>query len=407
MRNVRLLKYLGPGFLITIGFIDPGNWTTNIAGGARFNYSLLWVITAGTLMLIMFQHMSAKLGIVTGRSLARNIRAHFPRPLTAVFGASIVAACFATDVAELLGAAIGFRILFHIPMVIGAPLTVIIEAVAILSQRYHRLERMIAVFLAVIGVCYVAEVFLVNPEWGELFPHIFVPTVNSRNILIIVGILGAIVMPHNIYLHSNVIQSRDWGRDEPERRSLLRMELADTSLAMFYGWLINSAMIIVAAAVFYRHGVVVDSISQAAATMGPLAGRLAGGLFGIALLFAGISSSITSSLAETNVITGFLGRPEDPRTWLYRIALVATSVPAMAVILMQTDSYRVLILSQVALSIQLPLTIFPLLFLVSSRKVMGNFASRPVEVAVGSMLSVGVTALNGLLLYQTFGGRFG
>ncbi len=407
MRDIQLLKYLGPGFLITIGFIDPGNWATNIAGGAQFNYSLLWVITAGTLMLIMFQHLSAKLGIVTGRSLARNIRAHFPRPLTAVFGGSIVLACFATDVAELLGAAIGFRILFHIPMVIGAPLTVIIEAVAILSQRYHRLERMIAIFLAVIGVCYVAEVFLVNPAWGELFPHIFVPTVNSRNILIIVGILGAIVMPHNIYLHSNVIQSRDWGKDEPERRSLLRMELADTSLAMFAGWLINSAMIIVAAAVFYRHGVIVTSIEQAAATMGPLAGRLASGLFGIALLFAGISSSITSSLAETNVITGFLGRPEDPRTWLYRIALVVTSIPAMVIILLQTDSYRVLILSQVALSIQLPLTIFPLLFLVSSRKVMGNFASRPGELALGLILSTGVTALNGLLLYQTFGGRFG
>ncbi|HDL86519.1 MAG TPA: hypothetical protein ENH11_09385, partial [Candidatus Acetothermia bacterium] len=337
----------------------------------------------------------------------RNIRAHFSPPLVALFGGSIVFACFATDVAELLGAAIGFRILFHIPMVIGAPLTVIIETVAILSQRYHRLERMIALFLVVIGVCYVAEIFLVNPAWGELFPHIFVPMVNSGNILIIVGILGAIVMPHNIYLHSNVIQSRDWGKNEGERRSLLRMELADTSLAMFAGWLINSAMIIVAAAVFYRHGVIVNSIEQAAATMGPLAGRLAGGLFGIALLFAGISSSITSSLAETNVITGFLGRPEDPRTWLYRIALVVTSIPAMVVILMQTDSYRVLILSQVALSIQLPLTIFPLLFLVNSRKVMGNFASRPVEFAIGLILSAVVTVLNGLLLYQTFGGRFG
>jgi len=404
MRNIRLLRYLGPGFLITIGFIDPGNWATNIAGGAQFNYDLLWVITLSTLMLVLLQHMSAKLGIVTGKSLARNIRSFFSTPLVALFGVSIVAACFATDVAELLGAAIGFRILLHIPVVVGAPLTVIIEAVAILSQRYHRLERMIILFLAVIGICYVAEIFLVHPEWGELLPHIFVPTVNSRNILIITGILGAVVMPHNIYLHSNVIQSRDWGKDDTQRRSLIRMEFTDTSLAMFSGWLINSAMIIVAAAVFYRHGVVVDSIEQASATLRPLAGPAAGILFGIALLFAGVSSSITSSLAETNVITGFLGRPEDPRTWLYRIALVVTAIPAMVIILMRIDSYKVLILSQVALSLQLPLTIFPLLILVRSKKVMGSFASRPWEFSLGMIIGIGVTLLNGFLLYQGFKG---
>ncbi len=407
LKNAKLLRYLGPGFLITIGFIDPGNWATNIAGGAEFNYSLLWVVTVSTLMLVVLQHMSAKLGIVTGKSLARNIRGFFSPPLVALFGVSIVAACFATDVAELLGAAIGFRILLHIPVVIGAPLTVVLEALAILSQRYHRLERMIILFLAVIGLCYVAEIFIVHPAWGTLLPHIVIPTVNSRNILIITGILGAVVMPHNIYLHSNVIQSRDWGKDITERHSLIRMELTDTSLAMFAGWLINSAMIIVAAAVFYRHGVIVNSIEQASATLRPLAGPAAGVLFGIALLFAGISSSITSSMAETNVITGFLGRPEDPRTWLYRIALVITAIPAMVIILMRIDSYQVLILSQVALSIQLPLTIFPLLILVRNKKVMGSFASRPLEFSLGMTIGVGVTLLNGFLLYQVFGGRFG
>ena len=405
-KDLQLLRYLGPGFLITIGFIDPGNWATNIASGAQFNYDLLWVITLSTLMLVLLQHLSAKLGIVTGQSLARNIRSHFPPALTALFGVSIVLACFATDVAELLGAAIGFRILLHIPVVVGAPLTVLLEAVAILGQRYHRLERMIILFLAVIGGCYVIEIFLVHPAWGVLLPHVFIPTVSSKNILITMGILGAVVMPHNIYLHSNVIQSRHWGRNAAERRSRIRMELTDTSLAMFTGWLINSAMIVVAAAVFYRHGVIVESIEQASATLRPLAGPLAGVLFGIALLFAGVSSSITSSLAETNVITGFLGRPEDPGTWLYRIALVITAIPAMVVILMRIDSYKVLILSQVALSLQLPLTIFPLLFLVRSPKVMGSFASRPGEFALGMLLGAGVTLLNGLLLYQVFGGRF-
>ena len=206
-----LLRYLGPGFIVTIGFIDPGNWATNIAGGSEFGYTLLWVVSLSTLMLIFLQHLSAKLGIVTGHSLAANIRTQLPPSRSSGSPASPSSlACMATDLAEYLGAALGFYLLFGLPLWIGAPLTVGIVFVAILGQQYHRLERMIVVFLAIIAGCYIIELFLVKPDWAAAAPHWVIPSVDGASILVALGMLGAIVMPHNIYVHSNVIQSRDW-----------------------------------------------------------------------------------------------------------------------------------------------------------------------------------------------------
>jgi len=205
----QFLRYLGPGFIVTVGFIDPGNWATNLAGGSRFEYQLLWVISLSTLMLILLQNMSARLGIVTGRSMAANVRNLFPRWVSNLLGVTIILACAATDLAEYLGAALGFYLLFRIPPALGAPLTVALVIVAILGQRYKRLERMIIGFLAVIAGCYVIELVLVRPEWGRLLPHVVLPSISSQSILVAMGMLGAVVMPHNIYLHSNVIQSRD------------------------------------------------------------------------------------------------------------------------------------------------------------------------------------------------------
>ena len=400
------LRYLGPGFIVTVGFIDPGNWATNIAGGSQFGYELLWIITLSTLMLILLQHMSARLGIVTGRSMAANVRTLFPRWVSNLLGVTIVLACAATDLAEYLGAALGFYLLFRIPPALGAPLTVALVIAAVLGQRYKRLERMIIGFLTVIAGCYVIELVLVRPEWSMLLPSIVLPSVSSQSILVAMAILGAVVMPHNIYLHSNVIQSRDWEGPPEKKRRLLKLEFTDTVAAMGLGWIVNSAMIVVAAAVFFRHGIQVTSIEQASATLRPLAGHLAQLLFGIALLFAGVGSSITSSMSEANVITGYLGKPEDPKGWVYRIGLVATAIPALVIIAIGVDSYKALILSQVALSIQLPFTIIPLLLLVGSRKVMGEFASGWLEKALGWVVAAVVLALNGLLLYQILGGRF-
>lgn len=405
----QLLRYLGPGFLVTIGFVDPGNWATNIAGGAGFNYSLLWVITLSTLMLILIQSMSARVGIVTGRSLAANVRLHFSRPASYFLGATIVAACAATDLAACLGAALGFRILFGMPTIVGAFLTVGIVVIAVLAQRYERLERlerMIVIFLAAIAAAYLVEIFIVRPDLGAAARGMVIPRVEPGSILIALAMLGAVVMPHNIYLHSNVIQSREWATDPVLRRKLMRFEMVDTTVAMTVGWAINSAMIMVAAAVFFRHGVVVRSIEQASVTLRPLAGPAAHQMFGVALLLSGIGSSITSSLSQANVVTGYLGKPEDPHSSLYRFALVTTGIPALVLIALNVDSYKALILSQVVLSLQLPFTVIPLLLLARNRRIMGEFASRGAEWVLGIIVTVIVVGLNLLLLYQTFGGRF-
>ncbi len=399
-----LFSFLGPGFLITVGFIDPGNWATNIEGGSRFGYELLWVVTLGAVMLILIQHMAARLGIATGKSLAVNIREYFPKPVAAFIGLSVVLACIATDVAELLGGGIGFTLLFGFPLWIGVLLTLTIEIFLLISQRYHKIEKIIVGFLGIITLCYLFELFIVNPDWSVIATKLAVPAIGQNSIYVALAILGALVMPHNIFLHSNVIHSRRWGVSEEEKRDLLRYEKIDTLFAMTLGWIVNSAMIIVAASVFFRNHIPVTTIEQASVTLKPLAGQFAGILFAIALVFSGISSSITVSMAEANIITGFLGKPEDPRTMLYRSALLVTAIPAVLIILFSVDTFRVLILSQVILSIQLPFTLIPLLILCRNSQVMGSFKSRTFEFAAASIISAIVIGLNIYLFYTTLTG---
>ncbi len=399
-----LLRFLGPGFLVTVGFIDPGNWATNISGGAEFGYDLLWVITLSTLMLILIQNMSARLGIATGKSLAVNIRERFSRPVSTIIGITIVAACAATDVAELLGGAIGFKLLFGFPLWVGALITVIVEVFFIITQRYHQLEKTILAFLGIISISYIIELFIVKPDWSAVLYSTVIPKINHTNIYIAMGILGAVVMPHNIFLHSNVIHSRKWGTTEEEKKKMITFEKIDTSLAMILGWLVNSAMIIVAASVFFKNKIMVTSIHQAAETLVPLAGQFAGFLFAIALVSAGISSSITSSLAEVNVVTGFLGKPEDPRTPLYKIATFITAIPSFLIIISGLDTFKILIFSQVILSIQLPFTLIPLLLLCRKKEVMGELRSKNIEFILAILISAIVIALNTYLLYSTLKG---
>ncbi|HNX52358.1 MAG TPA: Nramp family divalent metal transporter [Pontiellaceae bacterium] len=400
----QFLSFLGPGFLVTVGFIDPGNWATNIQGGSQFGYRLLWVITLSTLMLIVIQHMAAKLGIATGKSLAANIRERFPAPVSAFLGVTIVLACVATDVAELIGGAIGFNLLFGLPLWAGALITVFLEVFLLISQRYHRLETIIVGFLGIIACCYVIEILIVKPDWAVLAPALVIPHVDRNSIYVAMAILGAVVMPHNVFLHSNVIHSRKWGISEAEKMTLLRYEKYDTLAAMLLGWVVNSAMIIVAAAVFARHQVAVTGIEQASETLRPLAGPLAGLLFAVALVFAGVGSSITSSMAEANVITGFLGKPEDPRTLLYRVSVFITAIPSFIIILLGMDTFKILIFSQVVLSIQLPFTLIPLLILCRSRKVMGAFRSGRREFITATVIAAVIIALNIYLLYSTLAG---
>lgn len=405
--DTRFLRYLGPGLLVTVGFIDPGNWATNIGAGAQFGYMLLWVITLSTLMLILLQHMSAHLGIVIGRCLSEACREYMHPAWSAVTGITAVAACIATALAEICGAAIGLQVLTGLPLPVGAALSATVVALLIWRQKYHQVEHIIIGFVSIIGFCYLVQVHLVKPDWAATWHGAFTPRLSSDTMLLAMGMLGAVVMPHNIYLHSEIIQSRDWSHDDDAtRQRLLRYELLDTIFSMGVGWFINSAMIIVAAAVFFRHSVPVTELVQAAETLKPLAGDVAGLLFAIALLCAGISSSITAGLAGGTVFTGFLGKPTAMESPWFKIGVLVTFVPAVLILMLPVDTFRLLIISQVLLSVQLPFTVVALAYLTSSKRVMGRFANRSLEKWLLWATVAVVVALNVLLLLQLAGLRF-
>lgn len=401
------LSYLGPGFFVTVGFIDPGNWATNIAAGSHYNYSLLWVVVLSAIILMVWQHMAAHLGIVTGKCLAEAVSENSSTGASWVYGSTAMAASVATALAEILGAALGLNLLFHIPVRLAAVLATVVVTAVIWFQQYKLIERLIVGFVSLIGLCYLAEICLVHPDWGAVAYHSVVPELSSKTILVAMGILGAVVMPHNIYLHSEVIQSRDWtGKSEQETRYLLRFEFLDTLLAMIVGMLINAAMVIVAAAVFYKHGVRVSDLIQASDTLKPLAGRLSSVIFGIALLASGFSSSMTAGIAGGTTLSGYLGKETCIESSWFRLGMVVTLVPACLLIMLIHDTFQALILSQVGLSIQLPLTMLPLYLITNSRRIMGRYVNSLYDNVPLVITGIIVLALNGLLVYQILGGRF-
>lgn len=401
------IGYLGPGFFVTVGFIDPGNWATNVAAGSDFGYKLLWVVVLATAVLVLWQHMSAHLGIVTGKCLAEAVHENVRPWASAIYGITAMAATCATALAELLGAGIGFFILFRIPVVFGAGLAALISAGLIMLKRYSTIEKVVVGFVSAIGFCYLAELHIVKPDWAAAAYHTIVPELDSGSILIAIAVLGAVVMPHNMYLHSEVIQNRQWkGESEQETRRLLRFEFADTLLAMLVGLAINAAMIIVAASVFHREGLRVTDLVQASRTLRPLAGDMAGVLFGVGLLFAGISSSMTAALAGGTTLSGYLGKETQIESEWFRLGAFLTLAPACLFILLISDTFRALIISQVCLSLQLPLTMLPLFLLTTSKRVMGKFANRWMENSLMVVSGLAILVLNALLVYTLFGGRF-
>ncbi|MFB3895363.1 MAG: Nramp family divalent metal transporter [bacterium] len=397
-----ILRYIGPAFLVTVGFIDPGNWATNIAGGSEFNYSLLWVITLSTLMLILLQTMSARLGIVTNRSLADLCRTEFHPAVSSILGITIILASIATALAEFLGAAIGLYLLFGIPVWLAGILSSIIVLFLIGLQRYGHsvIEHIIIGFVSIIGFAYLIELYLVKPDWSLSVYHSFIPSLEGKSILVAMGMLGAVVMPHNIYLHSSVVRHIDFPADEKDVRKLFRFELVDTILAMGVGWLINSAMIIVAAAVFFRNGIMVNSIEQASLTLQPLVGDLARVLFGIALLCSGLSSSTTASLAGANVFTGYLNKSKEYQGFWFQLGMAVTIIPALIIIALNLNAYQVLIISQVVLSIQLPFTMIPLLLLTNRKQIMGVHANNFILKLLAGLAIIIIIGLNAFLLWQ-------
>ena len=396
------IPFIGPAFVASVAYMDPGNFATNIAGGAQFGYMLLWVLLWSNIMAIVIQYLSAKLGIATGKTLPQNIRARFSRPVTLFLWAVAELAAVATDLAEFLGAALGFYLLFGIPLFESALITGVLVFTILGIERYgfRKLEYTIMAFVGGIGVAYLIEVFLAKPDWGSIALSTAIPGISSSSIYVAVAMLGATVMPHVIYLHSALVLNR-FNEKSHNPKKHLRFEKFDVLIAMNVAFFINAAMVIMAAAVFYANGVPVASIEQAHQTLTPLLGSFAAVVFAIALLFSGLASSTVGTMAGQVIIEGFL----DIKFSIFLRRLI-TMIPALAIIWFGLDPLQILILSQVALSFALPFAIVPLVMLTNDRKLMGTHANETkTKIAAWSIAAI-VIFLNLLLLYQTFGGSF-
>lgn len=397
--SLELFRYIGPGFFVTVGFIDPGNWVTNVTAGSQFGYSLLWVVTLSTIILIIVQHNAAHLGIVTGLCLAEAAATYFRPWLRIAMLGSAMLACVATALAELLGAAIGLNMLFRVPLPAGAVIAGIFSSWMLFSKSYKRLEIWIIGFVSLIGLAFIFEIWLADVSWVSALSGWVIPAMPSGSVPIIMGVLGAVVMPHNIFLHSEVIQSRQWnsqGENVVEKQ--LKYELFDTLTGMGVGWAINSAMIIMAAAVFFANRVTVTELSQVTVTIEPIFGKVSAVVFALGLLFAGLSSSITAAMAGGTVFAGIYREPFDMQDNHSRSGIAITLVGASAAIMFLSDPFKGIFWSQVALSLQLPLTILPLILLTSSERVMGRYANRRLTTVVLWIVGTVIVGLNLMLL---------
>jgi len=397
--GLEILKYIGPGLLVTVGFIDPGNWASNLAAGADYGYQLLWMVTLSTIMLIVLQHNVAHLGIATGLCLSEAATMHMPKWISRSVLSSAIVASVSTSLAELLGGAIALNMLFGIPIKIGAVITLITILILLFSNSYRKLEKWIIGFVSLIGLSFVYELTLADISWSQAVVGWVKPSFPEGSMVVIMSVLGAVVMPHNLFLHSEIIQSRQWNlTDESIKRKQLRFEFLDTLFSMIVGWAINSAMILMAAATFFKHGIVVNELQQAKNMLAPLLGNNAAVIFAVALLMAGIASTITSAMAGGSIFAGFFGEPFDMKDNHSRLGVLISLIPAVLVIFLISDPFKGLIYSQMLLSIQLPITIFTQIYLTSSRKVMGVYSnSVPLKIY---LLVIGgvVTFLNIRLL---------
>jgi manganese transport protein len=399
LASLELFRYIGPGFFVTVGFIDPGNWVTNVAAGSQFGYKLLWVVTLSTVILIVVQHNAAHLGIVTGLCLSEAASKFFKPWLRILMLGSAMVACVSTALAELLGAAIGLNMLTGLPLVAGALLSAAFSIWMLFSKNYQRLEKWIMGFVSLIGLAFVFEIWLADVSWTQTLVGWVKPEIPLGSLVVIMGVLGAVVMPHNIFLHSEVIQSRQWNQQgEDTIQKQLKYEFLDTLTGMGAGWAINSAMIIMAAAVFHANGITITELPQVSVTLEPLFGKLSVAVFALGLLFAGLSSSITAAMAGGSVFAGIFIEPFDIADPHSRTGILITLIGALAAIMLLTNPFQGILWSQIALSLQLPFTIIPLILLTSSKKVMGDYANRPYGATVLWIVGLVVIALNIALL---------
>lgn len=394
-------KYIGPGLLVTVGFIDPGNWASNFAAGADFGYSLLWVITLSTIMLIVLQHNVAHLGIVTGLCLSEAATKYTPKWVSRPILGTAVLASISTSLAEILGGAIALEMLFDVPIIWGSLLTAFFVTIMLFTNSYKRIERSIIAFVSVIGLSFLYELFLVDIDWPLAARSWVTPSVPEGSLLVIMSVLGAVVMPHNLFLHSEVVQSREYNKqDDASIRKLLKYEFYDTLFSMGVGWAINSAMILLAAATFFAHHIGVEELQQAKSLLEPLLGNQAATIFALALLMAGISSTVTSGMAAGSIFAGMFGESYHVKDVHSRVGILLSLGIALVVILFIENPFQGLIISQMILSIQLPFTIFLQVGLTSSKRVMGQYANSRWSSFVLYTMAVIVSVLNLALLFS-------
>ncbi len=400
----RILPFLGPAFIASVAYVDPGNFATNIQGGAQFGYMLLWVIVASNLMAMLIQTLSAKLGIASGRNLAEMCREQYPRPVAVGMWVLMELVAMATDLAEFLGAALGFNLLFHIPLLAAALLTAITTFIILGLERrgFRPLEAVITALVGVIALCYIIETILDRPDLSQVAYHAFVPQfAGLESVLLATGILGATVMPHVIFLHSALTQNRIPTKNEGELKKLFRFQLLDVTIAMGLAGLVNGAMLIMASSTFHAQGLThIGTIEEAYLTLTPLLGSAASAVFAISLLASGLSSSAVGTMAGQVIMQGFIHRSIP--IWVRR---AVTMAPPILVIALGLDPTRTLVLSQVVLSFGLPFAIIPLVQFTRRKDIMGALVNKPVTTIMASAVAALIVALNLFLLYQlAFGG---
>jgi manganese transport protein len=396
----RILPFLGPAFVASIAYMDPGNFATNIQGGAKFGYMLLWVVASSNIMAMIIQALSAKLGIASGRNLAELCRERLPQWLTFLMWIIMEIVAIATDLAEFVGAAVGFYLLFGLPLWISGIITAFITFAILAFQRrgFRPLEIIITAFVGLIGICYLVEMILVKPDIGGILTGTFVPRfAGPESVVLAVGILGATVMPHVIYLHSSLTQGRIAVKDSSQLKMLFRFEMLDVIIAMGAAGLINAAMLIMAATTFHQTGLSdVGTIEEAHHTLAPLLGTLSSFVFAISLLASGISSSTVGTMAGQVIMQGFI-KKRIP-IWLRR---ALTVIPSLVILIIGVEPTKALVFSQVILSFGLPFAVVPLVMFTRNKNIMGVLVNKKFTTVIASVIALLIIVLNLYLLYQT------
>jgi manganese transport protein len=398
-----IFKFIGPGLLVTVGFIDPGNWASNLAAGSDYGYALLWIVSLSTIMLVLLQHNVAHLGIATGLCLSEAATIYLKPRYSVIILLTAMLASVSTSLAEILGGAIALNMLFSVPIRAGAILVTLFVMIMLYTNSYKMMEKWIIAFVSVIGLSFLYELSLVNINWNDAFAGWVTPSFPRGSMIVIMSILGAVVMPHNLFLHSEIIQSRQWNlQDEKIIKKQLRYEFLDTLFSMVVGWAINSAMILLAATTFFNTKTPVHQLEQANHLLAPLLGSHAVVVFAVALLFSGIASTTTSGMAAGSIFAGIFNEPYDIKDNHSRLGIAISLVLAMGIIFLIANPFHGLILSQMILSIQLPFTIFLQVYLTSSNKVMGKYKNSSIAKVTLYTLGAIVTLLNIALVISMF-----